>query len=75
MPAPQQERMDRLDERIDRLEARIDRIESRFDNLDKKLDALGDKANTNRRLLLNISTVDISYVGIALGVMYALFLK
>lgn len=75
MPAPQQERMDRLEERINRLESRIDKLESRFDKLDKKLDALGDKADTNRRLLPNISTVDLSYVGIALGVMYALFLK
>jgi len=75
MPTPQQERMDRLEERIDRLEARIDKIEARVDKLDKKLDALGDKTDTNRRLLPNISTVDLSYVGITLGVMYALFLK
>ena len=64
-----------LNQRIDRLETRIDRIEARVDKLDRKLDALGDKADTNRRLLPNISTVDLSYVGIALGVMYALFLK
>ena len=55
--------------------AQLRETNKRINWLEEKIDALKDKADNNRRFLPNISTVDISYIGIALGVLYALFLK
>ena len=69
------QRMDRLEMRMDRINARLDKQDAKIDKLADKIDALKDKADDNRRFLPNISTVDISYIGIALGVLYSILSK
>lgn len=78
MPARRPYRKSQTRERstyAEMLLAQLRETNKRIDRLEEKIDALKDKADNNRRFLPNISTVDISYIGIALGVLYALFLK
>ncbi len=54
---------DKLNDRIDKLEYRINRLEDKIDSL------------LNRQPTLNISTLNIFYITIAIGASYALIFK
>ena len=80
MPSPQlNQRMDKIEQRMDKLEEELkttrQELNSRIDKLDKKIDSFGNKSNANHWFLSNISTVDLSYIGIALGVWYVILSK
>ena len=64
-----------LNQRMDRLEMRMDRINARLDKQDEKIDKLADKIdalhNEIKSSTGHISIANISTVGIALAVIYA----
>ena len=64
-----------LNQRMDRIETRMDRIEKRLEKQDEKIDKLADKIDDLHKEIKSstghISIANISTVGIALAVIYA----
>ena len=68
-----------LGKRMDRLENRMDKFDARMDKFDEKLEKLSDKIDDLRKDLTTSSNhgniMTASVIGIALTVIYAVFIK
>ncbi len=76
MPSPPNiemlwEQLQDMKTEIKELNQRMDRLETRLDNIETCRNNSGAK----RRLLPNISSLDLWYISVALGTIYALILK
>lgn len=75
-------RQDRLEEKLERnrqelsetrreLNARMDKQDEKIEKLADKIDSFRDRADTNRWGLPNISSFDLWYIVVTIGVLYA----